>query len=118
MNLIRIFLAVGWLVMAWASWRAGSSMGFGVAGDIFFGDMSHPWRGQFNIDFSLHLLAVAFWLGWTAKNRMLGLLVGLVAIMGGALFSFAYLLLRSFGGDQSLRHLLLGRQQGVPDVAN
>lgn len=116
MNLIRIFLAVGWLVIAWASWRAGTNMGMDVAGGIFFGDMAHPWRGQFNIDFLLHLLALALWLGWTARSKKLAPVVALATVTGGALFSFAYLLVRSFGGDQSVRHLLLGRHQGGADA--
>jgi hypothetical protein len=108
MNIVRVILILGWAAAAWATARA-AGMGLGLAGDIFFGDMSHPWRGQFNIDFLAHLILMALWLWWTEKNRMLAPLVGLLAIMGGALFSFGYLLVRSFGGDQSLRHLLLGR---------
>jgi hypothetical protein len=108
MNLVRLLLTIGWIAVGWATVRA-AGMGLGLAGDIFFGDMSHPWRGQFNIDFLAHLVMMAVWLGWTAKNRALAPLVGLFAIIGGAFFSFAYLLVRSYGGDQSLRHLLLGR---------
>ncbi|MFT5329865.1 MAG: hypothetical protein ACI9TB_000153 [Parasphingorhabdus sp.] len=66
----------------------------------------------------MNLIRISLAIGWTAKNRLLNPLRGLVAVMGGALFSFAYLLLRSFGGTQSLHHLLLGRQQGAYDVAN
>ncbi|MEQ8744688.1 hypothetical protein [Parasphingorhabdus sp.] len=66
----------------------------------------------------MNLIRISLVIGWTAKNRLLNPLRGLVAVMGGALFSFAYLLLRSFGGTQSLHHLLLGRQQGAYDVAN
>lgn len=108
MNLIRLLLLIGWAATAWATVRA-AGMGLGLAGDFFFGDMSHPWRGQFNIDFLAHLVMMAVWLWWTTKNRALAPLTGVFAIMGGALFSFAYLLVRSFGGDQSVRHLLLGR---------
>lgn len=108
MNFVRVFLVIGWAVVAWATYRA-AGMGLGLAGDYFFGDMSHPWRGQFNLDFLAHLLLMALWLWWTEKNRMLAPVVGLLVIMGGALFSFGYLLIRSFGGDKSIRHLLLCR---------
>ncbi len=108
MNLVRLLLVIGWVATAWATVRA-AGMGLGLAGDFFFGDMSHPWRGQFNIDFLVHLILVALWLWRTEKNRMLAPLVGLLAIMGGALFTFAYLLVRSYGGDGTISHLLLGR---------
>jgi hypothetical protein len=111
MNFVRLLLIIGWAAVAWATVRA-AGMGLGLAGDFFFGDMSHPWRGQFNIDFLAHLLLMAAWLWWTAKDRMLAPLVGLLAIMGGAFFSFGYLLFRSYGGDKSVRHLLLGRHHG------
>lgn len=109
-NLVRTLLAIGWLVVAWFTWRAISEMGAGVAGDIFFADLTHPWRGQFNIDFLLHLVLVALWLGWTAQHKMLAPLIALLAVLGGGCFTFAYLLNRSFGGDQSIAHLLWGRQ--------
>jgi hypothetical protein len=108
MTLVRVFLVIGWAVVAWATVRA-TGMGLGLAGDFFFGDMSHPWRGQFNLDFMAHLLLMALWLWWTEKNRMLAPAFGLLAVMGGAFFSFGYLLVRSFGGDKSMSHLLLGR---------
>jgi hypothetical protein len=109
-NLVRGLLVLGWLVIAWFTWRAISEMGAGVAGDIFFADLAHPWRGQFNADFLLHLVLVALWLGWTAQRKMLAPLVALLAVIGGGCFTLAYLLIRSFGGDQSIAHLLLGRQ--------
>lgn len=115
MIVVRLLLLIGWAATAAATVRA-AGMGLGLAGDFFFGDMSHPWRGQFNIDFLAHLFLMAMWLGGTAKTRMLAPLIGLFAIMGGALFSFAYLLVRSYGGDQSLRHLLLGRHHHVSGV--
>jgi len=115
MVLVRILLIVGWLALAWATMRA-AGMGLDLAGDFFFGDMSHPWRGQFNIDFLAHLLLMAFWMWWTEKNRLFAPLVGLLAIVGGAFFSFAYLLFRSFGGDKSLSHFLLGRHHKTGEI--
>jgi hypothetical protein len=91
MNLVRLLLLIGWAAVAWATVRA-AGMGLGLAGDFFFGDMGHPWRGQFNIDFQAHLTPF----------------VGLFAIMGGAFFSFAYLLVRSYGGDQTCGICCLG----------
>ena len=116
MNFVRILLVVGWALVLWATLRA-ANMGLGLAGDFFFGDMSHPWRGQFNIDFIAHLLLAALWLWWTEKNRLAAPFVGLFTILGGGLFSFAYLLVRSFKSDGSVGHLLLGRHYRSGDAA-
>ena len=113
MTIVRALLGIAWLVVAWATWRALSAMGVGVAGDVFMGDIAHPWRGQFNLDFLSHLLLVGVWLGATAKNKLTAPLVAIGAVLGGGLFSFAYLIVRSFGGDGSLAHLLLGRHYSM-----
>lgn len=110
MTIVRTLLGLGWLVVAWATWRAVGAMGMGAAGDVFTADLAHPWRGQFNLDFLSHLLLAGVWLGWTAKNKLAALPVAIAAVLGGGLFTFAYLIVRSFGGDGSLAHLLLGRQ--------
>ena len=109
MTLVRAILLLLWLGVAWATWRAISVMGAGVAGQFFMGDLAHPWRGQFNIDFMAHLLLVGLWLCCTAKHKWLGPLIGVATVIGGGFFTLAYLLLRSFGGDGGFGHLLLGR---------
>ena len=108
-NLVRALLVAGWLLVAWATWRAIAAMGAGAAGDVFLGDLAHPWRGQFNFDFLAHLVLVGAWLGWTAQRRLAAPVIAVLAVLGGGLFSFAYLLARSFAGDGSIAHLLLGR---------
>lgn len=109
MTIVRALLGIAWLVVAWATWRAISAMGVGAAGDVFMADIAHPWRGQFNLDFLSHLLLVGLWLGLTARSKLTAPLVAVAAVLGGGLFSFAYLIVRSLGGDGSLAHLLLGR---------
>lgn len=116
MQFTRIVLFMAWLIVAWATFRAITTMGTGPAGQIFLSDMAHPWRGQFNIDFLIHLLLVALWLGVTARHKWLGPVIGLFAILGGGVFTCAYLLVRSYGGDGSLRHLLLGRRHVAGDA--
>ncbi len=113
MTLLRAVIFALWVAVAAATFRAVSMMGTGAAGQIFFADLSHPWRGQFNVDFMSHLLLVGLWLGGTAKNKWLGPVVGLLAVLGGGFFTFAYLLVRSLGGDRSLGHLLLGRHHSL-----
>jgi hypothetical protein len=108
-NVVRAILAVAWLVVAWATFRAGSTLGLGVAGDIFFSDLSHPWRGQFNLDFLGHLLLIAAWLVWSASSRVLGIAYGLLAILGGGMFTFAYLFVQTFRQNRTIAALVLGR---------
>jgi hypothetical protein len=108
-NLFRIALAIGWLVIAWLTLQAGQQLGFDKVGETFFGDMAHPWRAQFNIDFLLHLLLVGAWMIWSNANRALGLLFALLAATLGAVFTFAYLLVRTVQTGGNLKQVLLGR---------
>lgn len=106
--LFRIALAVMWVALFWVSAKAVASMGAGAAGAIFFGDMAHPWRAQFNTDFGLHLLLVAAWITWRSRNRLLGLLGGIMAIVFGGVFMFAYLMVLSFTAGGDVRRILVG----------
>jgi hypothetical protein len=109
LTLFRLALALGWGILLWITVQAGLQLGFDKAGDFFFGDMAHPWRAQFNIDFGFHLLLTAAWMIWSAQNRLVGLLCAVLAIMGGAVFTFAYLLAQTFLKGGNLKAVVLGR---------
>jgi hypothetical protein len=85
-------------------------MGFDAAGSTFFADFAHPWRAQFNGDFSVHLLLMASWIVYREKRLAVGIPLGLGALMGGV-FSFAYIFLATFGTGGSFTKLLLGRRE-------
>lgn len=108
-NLFRLALAVMWLGLLYVSIQAGQALGWDQAGDVFFGDMGHPWRAQFNIDFGFHLLLVAAWMAWHAQSRLLGLVFAVLSVMGGGVFTFAYLLIQSIRLRGNIPALLLGR---------
>lgn len=108
-NLFRFALAAAWAVLLWVTVEAGRTLGFDKAGDFFIGDMAHPWRAQFNTDFSFFLLLVAAWMIWSARNRALGTLCAILSIVGGGLFTFAYLLVASYRTRGNLKAALLGR---------
>jgi hypothetical protein len=108
-NAFRLLLAMAWVLVIYVSVHAVSTMGAGTAGAIFFGDMSHPWRGQFNTDFGLHLLMVGAWMIYRARTLALGLLWGVLAVVLGGAFTFAYLLIVSVQVEGDARKLLLGR---------
>lgn len=108
-NLFRLVLAGLWLRLLYVTVHAGQTLGWDKAGDFFFGDMAHPWRAQFNTDFFAMLLLVAVWMVWHAKSRALGVVFAVLSVMGGCLFTFAYLLVQSFRTNGNIPAILLGR---------
>lgn len=108
-NLFRLALAAMWLALLYVTIAAGQALGWDKAGDVFFGDMAHPWRAQFNVDFGFHLLIVAAWMLWHARSRWWGALFAVLAVMGGGLFTFAYLLVRTIRLRGDIAAVLLGR---------
>jgi hypothetical protein len=112
LTIFRAFLIVGSIVVAAATYHAIAVMGPDAAGDIFFGDMAHPWRGQFNIDFGFHLLLAASWMIYRARSLSLGILWGVLAILMGALFTFPYILVATIRARGNMRIVLLGRHAG------
>lgn len=81
---------------------------------IFFGDMAAmTWPGQFNFDFFCFLILSGLWVSWRHHFSLAGLLLGVVAIFGGALFLSAYLLVQSFRVDGRFSVLLLGPRRAA-----
>jgi hypothetical protein len=108
MQIFRAAVLIAWLVVMWVSIHAVATLGFNQGGATFFGDFSHPWRAQFNADFSAHLLLMAAWIVYRQKNLLLGLLFGLAAVMFGGAFSLAYIFVATFTAKGSFKGLLLG----------
>lgn len=76
---------------------------------IFFGDMAKmAWPGQFNLDFMCMLALSGLWVSWRHRFSGPGILLGVVALFGGALFLSVYLLVESFRSKGDLASLLLG----------
>lgn len=104
----RLLLALGWAVLFYVSFQAIRQLGLGPAGDVFVGDFAHPWRAQFNTDFSLHLLLVALWMIYRSRPWIVGLICGVLAINLGGVFTLAYLLVVSIRAKGDMRNVLLG----------
>lgn len=113
MKVFRTALVVAWVATLWVSVRAILAMGAGSAGDVFFGDLGHPWRAQFNVDFSIHLLLMASWIAYREKSPVRGIPIGLAAILFGGAFSFAYIFIATFTAGGDARRLLLGSRAAV-----
>jgi hypothetical protein len=79
---------------------------------IFFGDMMKmTWPGQFNFDFSCFLIMSGLWVSWRHNFSIGGVLLGVVATFGGALFLSMYLLVQSFLQDGDVAALMLGSKR-------
>ena len=77
---------------------------------IFFGDIGKmEWPGQFNLDFTFMLTLSALWTAWRNQFSVAGLLLGLLAAFGGAMFLSIYLLILTFQTKGNIRELLLGK---------
>ncbi|MDB5969903.1 MAG: hypothetical protein JWQ90_2353 [Hydrocarboniphaga sp.] len=108
MQIFRGVVAIAWLLVVGITIHAVLTLGVDQAGATFIGDFGHPWRAQFNGDFSAHLLLMAAWIVYREKSAMVGLPCGLLAILGGGAFSLAYIFIASFRGTGSAESLLLG----------
>lgn len=79
---------------------------------IFFGDMANmAWPGQFNFDFMCFLVLSGVWVAWRHHFSPVGLALAVCAVLGGALFLSAYLLIMSFKVDNKIETLLLGNER-------
>jgi hypothetical protein len=108
MQILRAILIVGWLLVLWITMHAIQAMGASASGDIFMRDFGHPWRAQFNTDFSFHLLLMALWILYREKSLIRGIPFAVLSIVGGGAFSLAYILVATFVAKGDIRRLLLG----------
>ncbi len=76
---------------------------------VFFGDIAKMgWAGQFNLDFMGMLLFAALWLAWRHRFSAAGIVLALLALVGGTPFLCIYLLVQSTRSGGDVRALLLG----------
>ena len=86
MTFFRIFLAVLFLTLSAYSAVTLSNHGLNLFAP-FFGDMAEMgWPGQFNFDFMIMLALSGLWTAWRHQFSGKGVLLGLCAFFGGALF--------------------------------
>ncbi len=114
MTALHIFLAGLWLAVATVTVWALASLGLLAAPATFFGDLSHPWRGQFYADLEAHLLLAGAWMIYRERSRGIGILCALLTLLLGALFSLPYILQASLRARGDARRLLLGARADAP----
>ncbi|MDJ0921498.1 MAG: hypothetical protein QNI84_10235 [Henriciella sp.] len=111
MTVLRIFLILAFLALAAYTLKAGFGHGWDL-GAVFFGDLTaFNWSGQFNFDFLTYLWLSALWLAWRHDFSPLGIVLALIASVGGMLFLAPYLLIVSAQADGDLKTVLLGERR-------
>jgi hypothetical protein len=108
MRVFQIVLVIAWLVLMVVTVRAFDQLGPN-AGNVFFGDFAHPWRAQFLADFSLHILLMSVWMIYREPRLWVGIVCAFFSIMGGGVFTLAYILVASVRAHGNSRQLLLGK---------
>lgn len=113
MTLFRFFLVVSWIAVLAISVHAFRSKGL-IAGEVFMSDiMNGLWRAQFNTDFLAHLLIVGLWASWRQKFSPASWFIGGLCVLGGGLFSLAYLFYLSLVHKGNVTDILVGKQCGL-----
>ena len=109
MTALRIFLAIIFVVVGVYTADVIANHGFGLFA-VFFGDMAKmDWSGQFNLDFMFMLALSALWVSWRHHFSGVGLLLGLLAFLGGAPFLSVYLFIAAGRAKGNTKELLLGK---------
>ena len=109
MNAFRILLVVIFLAISGYTVIVINNHGIGLL-PVFFGDMAEMgWPGQFNLDFMCLLALSALWVSWRHQFSAVGLLLGVCAFFGGALFLSIYLFIQSYRVNGNVNLLLMGR---------
>ena len=112
MAAFRICLVVIFLAIAGYTSVVVSNHGLGLL-PIFFGDMAKlEWPGQFNLDFMCMLFLSALWVSWRHRFSVIGIILGISAFFGGALFLSAYLFVVSFQVGGEIKALMIGPRAG------
>lgn len=110
MNAFRILLVVIFLAISGYTVVVINNHGIGLL-PVFFGDMAEMgWPGQFNLDFMCFLALSALWVSWRHEFSAVGLLLGVCAFFGGALFLSIYLFIQSYRVNGNVNLLLMGRR--------
>ena len=113
MAAFRIFLVAIFLIIAGYTGVVVSNYGMGLL-PIFFGDMAKvEWPGQFNLDFMCMLSLSGLWISWRHKFSGIGIILGIIAFFGGALFLSAYLFVESLRVRGDMKALMLGQDRAA-----
>lgn len=109
MNAFRVPLVVIFLAISGYTVVVINNHGIDLL-PVFFADMAEMgWPDQFNLDFMCFLALSALWVSWRHQFSAVGLLLGVCAFFGGALFLSIYLFIQSYRVSGNVNLLLTGR---------
>lgn len=109
LGLFRILLIMIFIAVAGYTAVVVNAHGMTVF-PVFFGDMTRlGWPDQFNLDFICMLALSGLWVAWRHAFSGAGLLLGVLALTGGALFLSEYLLVVTGQANGDIREVLLGK---------
>jgi hypothetical protein len=112
----RILLATVIFVVVFYTGFVIAAHGWGFF-SVFFGDIvAMNWAGQFNLDFSCFLVLSGLWIAWRNHFTSVGIALGAFALVGGAPFLAAYLLIKSIQTRGDIYTLLLGESRSRQKV--
>jgi hypothetical protein len=113
MSGFRVFLAVIFVSIVAYTAVTIANHGWNLL-PVFFGDMrAMAWPGQFNFDFMGFLLLSGFWVAWRHQFSAGGLILGLLAILGGIMFLSLYLFIASYTSKGNVQELLMGKSRVI-----
>lgn len=111
----RVALLGAWLVMIAITWHAIATGGPGGV-SLFVTDLTNPWRAEFNVDFSVHLLLIMACIAYREGDVRRGLLLATPVVLG-SLYLLPYLAHASVRAGGRVDAPLLGRRLRQPEVA-
>ena len=116
-NIFRVLLVLIWGIVVYFTVIPTLSEGILAANDVFGHDVSQfNWRSQFNVDLLAHMTLVGSWVAWRNRFSPTGIVLGLLCLFGGSLFSYMYVLIISFANQGDVRKILLGKQGEVAAI--
>lgn len=108
MSAFRGFLVAAWVVLVAYTGIVVARHGLGFL-PVFFGDIAAgQWPGQFNLDFSCFLLLSALWTAWRSGFSSAGMVLAIIAFVGGAGFLLPYLAVLTITTRGDMASVLLG----------
>ncbi|MGE0418288.1 MAG: hypothetical protein AB7O80_15900 [Acetobacteraceae bacterium] len=113
MTHFRTALITMWAILVAYTGVVVAQNGWGLL-PVFVGDILRlGWPGQFNLDFLCLLILSGTWVAWRHGFSILGIVLGVLALFGGTVFLFPYLLVVSLVSRGNMRRLLLGTHRAV-----
>lgn len=108
MNAMRIMLIIASIGIYTLTVIAIKSQGWNWPAVAINDLLALDWRTQFDFDFIIHLLLLAFWVVWREGATAKAYLFGFLSIIMGGMFSFPYIVFAIYKAKAQPRALLLG----------